>query len=209
MWRYRRVVRGREGPESLRPMTVVRDDASSLVAWLAPGTPLLRPVLPDGRDLRDVGPVEMFSAGRALQRDTWRGSGVLKVAPTGRPWSVWWFWADDGSFRGWYVNLEDVHRRDAAGVVTQDHVLDLWITADRTVHWKDEDELDAAVGAGRYSTSDAERFRADARKVEELLRRWESPFADRWEDWRPDPAWPIPGLPPGVRWDFDADTVVR
>jgi hypothetical protein len=28
-------------------MTVVRDDAAALVAWLAPGTPLIRPVLPD------------------------------------------------------------------------------------------------------------------------------------------------------------------
>ncbi len=190
-------------------MTVVRDDADGLVAWLAPGTKLLRPVLPDGRDLRDVGPVEMFSAGRALQRDTWRGTGVLKVAPTGRPWSVWCFWADDGSFRGWYVNLEDPHRRDGAGIVTQDHVLDLWITPDRIVHWKDEDELEGAVAAGRYSAADADRFRADARAVEQLVSRWESPFADRWEAWRADPSWRVPELPEGIAWDFDADSAGR
>ena len=43
-------------------MTVVQDDAAELVAWLAPGTPLLRPVLPDGRELRSVPAVEIFRA---------------------------------------------------------------------------------------------------------------------------------------------------
>ena len=101
MWRYRRIVPGNVGPETLRPMTVVRDDEAGLVAWLAPGTPLLRPVLPDGRELRSVPPVDMFGAERALRRDRWQGTGILKIASTGMPWSAWCFWNDDWSFRGW------------------------------------------------------------------------------------------------------------
>ena len=145
----------------------------------------------------------MFRAERALRRDLWIGSGILMIATTTMPWSVWCFWADDWSFRGWYVNLEDPHRRDDRSVLTQDHVLDLWVAADRSVRWKDEDELDAAVEAGRYSAEDARRFRADARAAETAVARWESPFADEWEAWRPDPGWPVPDLPDGLGWDFD------
>lgn len=183
-------------------MTVVRDDPVGLVSWLAPGTPLLRPVLPDGRELRSVPAVEMFRAERALRRDRWQGTGVLKVAPAGAPWSVWHFWDDDWSFRGWYVNLEDVHQRDDVSVATQDHVLDLWVEPDRSVRWKDEDELEAAVTAGRYTAADAAQFRADARAVEEIVAAWGPPFCDEWEHWRPDQSWPVPELPEGVRWDY-------
>ncbi len=176
MWRYRRIVPGYAGPETLRPVTVVRDDEAGLVAWLAPETPVLRPVLPDGRELRSVPPVEMFGAERALRRDRWQGTGILKIASTGMPWSAWCFWNDDWSFRGWYVNLEDAHLRDEASIASQDHVLDLWIEGDRRVRWKDEDELEAAVIAGRYSAADADWFRADARAVEGIVQRWEPRF---------------------------------
>lgn len=204
LWRYRRVVPGSVGPETARPVTVVRDDADALVAWLAPGTIMLRPVLPDGAELRSVPPVEMFRAERALRRDRWRGTGILMIAPTGAPWSVWLFWRPGWDFDGWYVNLEDPHRRDAASVITQDHVLDLQVAPDRSVRWKDEDELEAAVIAGRYTIADGDRFRRNARTVEGLVREWGSPFCDLWETWRPDPSWPVPELPAGSTWDFDS-----
>ncbi|MBW3612720.1 MAG: DUF402 domain-containing protein [Chloroflexi bacterium] len=188
-------------------MRVVRDDADGLVGWLAPDTPVLRPVLADGRELRAVPAHDMFRSGRAVGRGRWRGSGVLKIAPTGAPWSVWLFWGEGWSFRGWYVNLEDTHLRDATSVVTQDHVLDLWVTPDRSVTWKDEDELEAAVDTGRWSAEDADRFRADARGVEAIVARWGSPFADGWEQWRPDPSWIVPALPPDLAWDFDVDPI--
>jgi hypothetical protein len=195
-------VPGYTGPETVRPVTVVRDDADGLIAWLAPGTIMLRPVLPDGAELRSVPPIEMFRAERALRRDQWRGEGILMIAPTGAAWSVWLFWQPDWDFNGWYVNLEDAHRRDSASVITQDHVLDLQVAPDHSVRWKDEDELDAAVVAGRYSAADADRFRADARAVEAIVAGWGSPFADGWEDWRPDATWPVPQLPAGATWDY-------
>lgn len=209
LWRYQRKVPGYVGPETVRPMRVVRDDVDGLVAWLAPGTPVLRPVLADGRELRSVPAHDMFRSGRAVGRSTWQGPGVLKVAPTGRPWSVWLFWAHDWSFRGWYVNLEDPHERDADRIVTQDHVLDLWVTPDRTVRWKDEGELAAAVETGRWSTENADRFRADAREVERLVGVWGRPFSEGWEDWRPPDAWPVPDLPAGLPFDFVVDPIGR
>jgi hypothetical protein len=202
LWRYRRIVPGYVGPESAVPVRVVQDDAAALVAWVAPRTWRLRGVLPDGGELRSVPPVEAFRAERAVRRDRWRGNGILKIAPSAEEWSVWCFWNDDSSFRGWYVNLEDAHQRDADSIFTQDHVLDLWIAPDRTIHWKDEDELEAAVIAGRYSHEDAIRFRSDASRVERIVSSSGSPFCDEWESWRPDPAWPVPDLPRDASWDF-------
>lgn len=207
LWRYQRKVRGYVGPETVRPMRVVRDDADALVAWLAPDTPVLRPVLADGRELRSVPAHQMFGSGRAVGRSRWQGTGVLKVAPTGVPWSVWLFWEPDWSFRGWYVNLEDVHVRDGSSIVTQDHVLDLWVTPDRSVRWKDEDELDAAVETGRWTAADGERFRHDAGDVEVRITAWDRPFRDGWEDWRPDLSWPVPELPAHLPWDFDVEPI--
>lgn len=195
LWRYRRA---NSDVESVRPMRVVRDDAAGLVAWLAPGTPVLRPALADGSELRSVSLAQRFDHarhGRATRLDTWRGQGVLKVALTGAPWSVWLFWSEDWDFRGWYINLEDPHERVDHAVLTQDHVLDVVVEPDRTVQRKDEDELDSAVAGGRYSPAAAEGFRANAAAVEDVVRRWGAPFCDRWEDWRPDPGWPTPQLP--------------
>lgn len=190
-WRYRR---GEGHPETTRPVTVVRDDENGLVAWLAPGTPLLRPVLADGRPIREAPLEQRFRLPRRVVRDVWHGQGVLKIAPRGRPWSVWVFWDDDWALRSWYVNLEDVHRRDERGVVTRDHVLDLHVNPDRSVEWKDEDELEAAVAAGRFTEAEAAGLHATARDVAGLVESWEAPFNEGWEHWRPDPGWPVPEL---------------
>lgn len=187
------------GKPNVRPMTVVRDDEAGLVAWLAPGTPLIKPVLTDGREMRLAGPRDMFTEDRVLKLDIWRGTGILKVAPIGKPWSVWHFWAADGTFRGWYVNLEAVHHRDAAArrTSTVDYVLDLWVNPDRTVEWKDEDELEGAVAAGRFTAAEAERIIGDGHAAEKEVAAWASPFADGWQDWQPDPDWRLPAAPTG------------
>ncbi|TDD50290.1 DUF402 domain-containing protein [Kribbella antibiotica] len=178
-------------------MTVVRDDADGLVAWLAPGTPILKTVLTDGRELRHAGPVGMFTEPRALKLDTWRGTGILKVLPTGKPWSVWHFWGSDGRFHGWYVNLELLHTRDFAGrrTSTRDNVLDLWITHDRVVQWKDEDELEGAVVAGRFTQAEADRITATAHDAVQDIESWTAPFSDGWRTWSAPADWPLPAAP--------------
>ena len=187
-WRYRREV---------RPVRVVRDDDDGLVAWLAPRTPVVRSVLIDGRDIRSIplGP-ERFAAPRRSKRDVWRGPGILKIAPTGVPWSVWLFWGPDGTFRSWYVNLERTHLRDDRNVYSRDHVLDVVVHHDRRVQRKDEDELAAAVEAGRFDAEQAMQFEQDARSVEKIIAKWGPPFCDGWEHWRPDPGWAAFDLPP-------------
>jgi predicted RNA-binding protein associated with RNAse of E/G family len=195
-WVYEGTGRHADKP-NVRPMTVVRDDADGLVAWLAPGTPLLKPVLVDGRETRHAGPVAMFTEERVLKLDVWRGTGILKVSPRGKPWSVWYFWGEDGTFHGWYVNLEREHVRDWAArrTSTVDHVLDLWMKPDRTIEWKDEDELEGAVTAGRFSEADAERIVGDAHAAIRDIEAWTSPFSDDWQFWTPPQTWRVPAAP--------------
>jgi predicted RNA-binding protein associated with RNAse of E/G family len=114
----------------------------------------------------------------------------LRIAPAGRPWSVWLMFSA-GVFSGWYVNLEQPHVRTDRAVLTSDHVLDVVVAPDRTVTLKDEDELAIAVTQGVFSPSEAAAISADAASILALVDFWGSPFCDRWEHFIPEPAWPI------------------
>ena len=109
-------------------------------------------------------------------------------------------WNAEWEPRHWYVNLETEPRRTSIGFDYTDHALDVLVSIDRTtVTWKDEGELDEAVGLGLFTQEEASSFRRDGdRAVEKLVNR-EPPFDRDWTDWRPDPSWTEPDLPAG--WD--------
>jgi predicted RNA-binding protein associated with RNAse of E/G family len=113
------------------------------------------------------------------------------VARPGRAHSVYVFWGDGGEVEHWYVNFEQPLRRTPVGFDTFDEKLDLIVRPDGSYRWKDEDELEQAAAAGLL---DPDEVRAEAQRV---LEEW--PFPTGWEEWRPDPAWPLPQLPQG--WD--------
>ncbi len=189
MWRY-----GRPGLDFAAPMTVVRDDEQGLVAWLAVGTPVLKLVREDGRDLRAV-KSDGFLVSRRQIQSVWKGYSVLRVYLPGRRWSVWHFFhGATGAFEGWYVNIEDPHVRADRTTRSRDHVLDIWVEPDRNFERKDEKELLLAVEQGRYSQEEADAITAVADEIEDVVRRWGSPFCDGWESFRPDPAWPVPTI---------------
>jgi len=197
----------RHGIDNNRPMTVVRHDEAGLVAWLAAGTPLVKPVLTDGRDVRDAGLAEMFTGPRAAKLATWRGAGILKVAPAGKPWSIWHFWHADGTFSGWYVNLEDPHERDLERRTTRtrDCVLDLWVTPDRIVRRKDEDELEMALQVGKFDAARVAEIESWADEAEKEIAAWGPPYDENWRDWLPDPVWRLPPAPTGYQVSFVDD----
>lgn len=182
-------------PHFAQPVTVVRDDADGLVVWLQTGTPVLRAARADGLGKRDDKST-LFTAELVQERGVHAYFDQLRIALTGRPWSVWVLFAEGtGEFAGWYVNLERPHLRDERTVHTSDHVLDLVIEPDRTMALKDEDELALAVTQGVFDAATAAAIEADAATVGALVADWGPPFCDGWERFRPDPGWPIPGLP--------------
>lgn len=202
-WHFRRSTWTPGMHHAVNPVTVVRDDPRGLVAWMAPGTTLLKSVLDTGDDARTAPLAERFRRGRATARSTWQGEGILCIAPTAAPWSVWLFWEPGWTFSGWYINLESPHRREGDQVYAEDQVLDVWVTPDRTCHRKDEDELAAAVEQGWFTAQAAAAITRNAAAAEAVVAAGQFPFDESWESWRPDPTWAIPPLPQGVAWDFD------
>jgi hypothetical protein len=176
-------------------MRVVRDDERGLVAWLSAGSEMLTAVPRDGKGPRDRPLAERVAMAYDVRVGTWRGPGILRVAPTGKPWSVWYFFAESGTFEGHYVNLELVHERPVDGslrVHTRDLTMDLWLE-DGDVWLKDADELEAAVEGGRYTSEQGDTIRAvGALAAHELghLRSW--PLDEGWESYQPPPEWDQP-----------------
>ncbi|KOV86969.1 hypothetical protein ADL01_05225 [Streptomyces sp. NRRL WC-3618] len=193
LWRYRENSGDRF--HIVRPVTVVRDDSELLAVWMAPGTECVKPVLADGTPVH-VEPLESrYTKPRTVQRDRWFGTGVLKLARPGEPWSVWLFWEPGWLFKNWYVNLEEPLVRWAGGVDSEDHFLDITVNPDRSWEWRDEDEFAQAQKAGLMDAQLAERVRKAGRSAVAVIEAWGAPFADGWQHWRPDASWAVPSLP--------------
>lgn len=190
LWCYRRVV------ETAR---VVRDDEQGLVVWIPAGSARLEPVPTEGRHIRDVPLEQRFSSPWTMSEAQWTGAGVLRVAPRGAAWSLWFFRDADGAFAGLYVNIELPHRRIAAGdgevgrVMTADLVLDVWMSPEHEgsedVWLKDADELAAAVDQGRFTPAQAEAIRTLADlAMREVIEPAAWPLGVGWESWVPSAA---------------------
>ncbi|MGI5349101.1 cytidylyl-2-hydroxypropylphosphonate hydrolase [Streptomyces sp. CA-250714] len=193
LWRYR--ANGAAHPHICRPVTVVRDTAELLAVWMAPGTLCVRPELADGTPVHREPLATRYTKPRRAAFSRWSGMGVLKLARPGQPWSVWLFWEPGWRFRNFYVNFEEPLLRWPGGVDSEDHFLDLEVSPDGRWKWLDEDEFAAAQDAGLLEEAQAGRVREAGRRAVAAVRSWGSPFADGWERWRPDPAWPVPRLP--------------
>lgn len=193
LWRYRE--NGGSRIHIARPVTVVRDDPELLAVWVAPGTECVRPVLADGTPVHAEPLDTRYTKPRTVRLGPWLGTGVLKLARPGQPWSVWLFWEPGWQFKNWYVNLEEPLVRWEGGVDSEDHFLDISVQPDRTWHWRDEDEFTQAQRDGLMDARQAERVRAAGRAAVEVIEAWGRPFSDGWQHWRPDPAWPVPALP--------------
>jgi hypothetical protein len=193
LWRYR--ANGTGLPHICRPVTVVRDSPELLAAWVAPGTVCVKPEIADGTPVHHEPLATRYTRPRRTVLSRWFGTGVLKLARPGEPWSVWLFWERDWQFKNWYVNLEEPRHRWPGGIDSEDHFLDIAVYPDRSWEWRDEDEFAAARGAGLVDDELAARVREAGRAVVELIGAWASPFRDGWEHWRPDPHWPVPSLP--------------
>ncbi|MFE5797621.1 DUF402 domain-containing protein [Streptomyces sp. NPDC056503] len=197
LWRYRGI--GTDEVHICRPVTVVRDTPDLLAVWMAPGTECVRPVLADGTPVHDEPLATRYTAPRTTERAHWAGSGVLKLARPGDPWSVWLFWERGWRFRSWYVNLEEPRHRWAGGVDSEDHFLDISVYPDHSWLWRDEDEFEQAQRSGLMAPAGADRVKAAGAAAVRLVESWGTPFRDGWEEWRPDPAWTVPALP--ADWD--------
>jgi hypothetical protein len=169
---------------------IVVADRPDLVALHVPVGATAKTAVWDGSPIR--GQAERAWALRDLVWDTYR---VLRLIRWDDGHSLELFWQDaTGAFAGWYVNIQEPLRRSPVGFDTDDLVLDIWVEPDGSWKWKDEDELDEAIRLGRFTADQAAAIRAEGERV-----LANPPWPTGWEDWRPDPDWPVPALLDG--WD--------
>jgi hypothetical protein len=146
------------------------------------GAPALYPVDEARSEVRIPIP-EPVLAQRLTTRD------ALAILRPGARHSIWLFWKPQGAFEHWYVNFERTVGWNGVCFDMVDEKLDLIVTPEGAQRWKDEDELEHAASLGLV---DAAEVRAEAERVLEA-----SPFPTGWEDFRPEPDWPLPRFPQG------------
>ena len=191
---YRSMIMGR--PLVTIAVTVVADEPELLVLYRPAGTPYRELVTDDGHPLpRVMQPAAVRSlAGR--QRDgRWPYGPSLLLTPTGAAHAILLNWSEGWEFQRWYVNLQQPTERTNDGFEMTDQFLDIVVRPDGSWEWKDEDELDEAVLAGRLAETEANEVRREGERIIADVVAGRPPFDGSWRDWRPDPAWPMPALP--------------
>jgi uncharacterized protein DUF402 len=189
----------------VHPARVVSDDDRGLLIWLARDSVVATEATLDGRGPRDMTFAEWSATERTLQLTTWRGAGVLRLFPPGADHSVWFFFTDDGTFKQWYINLEETAVRwddgPVAGIDVVDQDLDIVAAPDRSWQWKDEDEFAERLALpSQYWVPDEAAVWAEGRRVTKMIEAGDFPFDGTWTNFHPDPGWPTPTeLPEG--WD--------
>lgn len=178
---------------------MLADDAQGLLLWVPAGADFACRVDADGEPMREA-PLDQVGAAELSVR-RWLHRDLLILMRPGAAHSVWWIFVD-GSFDGWYVNMEHPGTRwaaeDASGVDTVDHALDVVVAPDRTWRWKDEEAFAAFTGqAGFWTAAQAARIRGEALRVGEQVEAGVFPFDGSLSDFRPAPSWPRPTLPAG------------
>jgi hypothetical protein len=159
-------------------------DGDVVALWMPTGSPAKYPIDSSGAEVRIPQPAPVLADRRAT-RDT------LALVQPRRRHSIWLFWTPERELDHWYVNFERPLGWGSGVFDTVDEKLDLIVDAAGTLRWKDEDELEHAAALGLV---EAAEVRAEAARV---VAEW--PFPTGWEDFRPDPRWPVPRLPVG--WD--------
>ncbi len=173
------------------PVFVVEDNDDALVTYIASGAEFGFPAgdwpTPNGS--------HPWSG-----RGGWSGHGALMVQRPGDHHAVWHFWSGpDREFACWYINLQTSFVRTTSGYDTQDLELDIVVLPDGSWSLKDFEVLPDRVAEGRFSPPLVDWIVALGRELTDELdagRRW---WDERWVDWRPEPEWVQPSLPPSWR----------
>ncbi|MFC1976318.1 DUF402 domain-containing protein [Chloroflexota bacterium] len=196
---YREVWRGKVW--TARPVTVVQDTPDLIALYLCSGTRWKIPAIDESADRADQFNRLLHANSWQLTDITWMWGDTLILIRPDEAHAVHVMWRHETrDFRGWYINLQDPLRRTEIGFDFMDQELDVVVKPDLSSWvWKDEAAFQKAQALGLMSASQARKIRAEAERAIERVRAKVSPFNEGWENWFPDPEWPIPSL--AVGWD--------
>jgi predicted RNA-binding protein associated with RNAse of E/G family len=173
---------------TVRALTVVRDEPNLLALYQPAGAPWKRPYSRDGLPIRVPDqPWEL--------RDDKLADDSLRLIIPGDAHSTLLIWREPWKLLRWYINLEEPFRRTPMGFDYMDQTLDIVVQPDMSSwRWKDEDEFEEAKAAEIFTPDEARAIHAEGKRALERLLARKSPFDERWENWRPDPAWRHPEI---------------
>lgn len=196
------VVRGhrKEKIRTAKAVIAVEDDDRAWSYWWPAGTQhvVTEAMTVERADMFPHTTAELLDGAWSLTTLVWEHTDVLATTAPGS-WAVVWHMWDHaaGDFLCWYVDLKRPHRRTAVGFDTYDLDLDLVVSPSGAWQWKDEDEFAGRRAAGLITDAEAQAVKRAADEMVERVERRRPPFDGSMVDWRPDDAWPAPGLPPG------------
>jgi hypothetical protein len=137
----------------------------------------------------------------------WRNDTLRLMLP-GRLHSVSMFWALQSGQRRllkYFVNMEEPFRRTAVGFDTQDHTLDIEVSAELDWRWRDEQEMANHVSAGFYTPELAAAARAEGERAIDAICSRSHVCMQGWADWQPASEWERAGFIDG--WDTTPTTL--
>jgi Protein of unknown function (DUF402) len=174
---------------------VVSDEGRGLLTWLARGSQVIRRADLAGQSVRKLPLGEQLLVPKIHVLSSWVGRDVLWLTPRQGSYAVAWSFVN-GKFVGWYINLQTPARRWWGGIDTHDQALDVLVAADRTWHWKDEDEFAERTGHPLFwDQAAASAIRSEANRLIGLAEAARFPFDGTWCNFRPDPDWQPTELP--------------
>ena len=182
---------------TVRPVTVVEDRADRLVLYTHPKAPYRSNALRDRYAMPVVERIDLWYklVGTPLEERVSGDYHFLSITPPNAWHSVWLVWDLKWQVRWWFVNSQSPIRRTSRGIVVLDHALDIQIKPDLSWTWKDRDEYDELVRREWFTDEDQASIWAEAQRMAHVVSEKGPPFSDGWENWRPNPAWPVPALP--------------
>jgi uncharacterized protein DUF402 len=174
------------------PHWILEETPERVVLALVPGAQGRQPLGPRSEALQHLAS-DHWDVGDL----PWHTNRVIRITSFDAAHAIelWWEHATN-RFLFWKVNLQAPLRRTLLGFDSWDHLLDVLVMPDGSWSWKDEDELETAVGLGLFTAPEARAIRAEGERVIAGLERL---IPTGWERWLPEPAWPALPLPDG--WD--------
>lgn len=187
---------------SARSVLVVQDDGEEAILALLPGAQC---VYPEGYFHWKVGDCsrgtrwqEANSGSWTFREFAWQRNRLLIFLQPGKFYDASVVWDEEADrFQGYYVNLQLPYERSAIGFDTLDLDLDIVVgPADHDWHWKDEAAYLEGIREGGIKEAWVAGIEQAKPEILERIERRRCPFDGSWNDWRPDPGWQPPSLPP-------------
>lgn len=187
----------------VRPSVVVSDSPRQTLLLLVPGT---RCKFPAGLITRKYSGSRNSRQSRWDEQENppwemvdwiWQQKRFLTFLEPDYYYSIAIVWDHDSNkFHSWYVNFELPFRRSPIGFDTLDLELDLVVSSDYSLRWKDADEYREAVRRGVITAYMAEQIAKSQKEVLQKIEQRAEPFDGSWIDWMPVGNWTIPDLHP-------------